>query len=176
MIVARSAARAHIPQHSAAMVALWLSPEVLPERTFRSIPRPWWLYELLLLRHCQGRHPAATLTTECCGMLALVHITNAARKFPLSPRTVATSAGSGPPFRTGSVIVNFVILQSPDCIPQLSPAFRDIPRHSAVTRLTFRTHSAAFRVRSWVLVRCSLILIWWPWVLVWYWWLLFCWC
>ena len=65
---------------------------------------------------------------------------------PLAPLTMATSARCSLPFRAGSVIVNFVILQSPDCIPQLSPAFRDIPRHSAVTRLAFRLHSAAFRV------------------------------
>ena len=65
---------------------------------------------------------------------------------PLPPLTMATSARCSLPFRAGSVIVNFVILQSPDCIPQLSPAFRDIPRHSAATRLAFRLHSAAFRV------------------------------
>ena len=106
------------------MVALWLFAEVLPGHTFRSH-----------VDHGMLRNAGAGSTPQ------MHHISS-----PPSPHTMATSASSRPPFRRGSVIVNFVILQSPDCIPQLSHAFRDIPRHSVVTRLAFRLHSAAFRV------------------------------
>ena len=66
---------------------------------------------------------------------------------PLAPLTMATSARCSLPFRAGSVIVNFVILQSPDCIPQLSPAFRDIPRLRALHSACIPRHSA-FHVRA----------------------------
>ena len=83
---------------------------------------------------------------------------------PPSPHTMATSASSRPPFRRGSVIVNFVILQSPDCIPQLSPAFRDIPRHSVVTRLAFRCIPRLLRAAIHCFIgieyfRCAFIII-----------------
>ena len=100
-----------------------MSAEVLPGHTFSSH-----------VDHGMLRNAGACSTPQ------MRHISS-----PPSPHTMATSASSRPPFRRGSVIVNFVILQSPDCIPQLSPAFRDIPRHSVVTRLAFRLHSAAFR-------------------------------
>ena len=66
---------------------------------------------------------------------------------PLAPLTMATSARCSLPFRAGSVIVNFVILQSPDCIPQLSPAFRDIPRLRALHSACIPRHSA-FHARA----------------------------
>ena len=66
---------------------------------------------------------------------------------PLAPLTMATSTRCSLPFRAGSVIVNFVILQSPDCIPQLSPAFRDIPRLRALHSACIPRHSA-FHVRA----------------------------
>ena len=105
------------------MVALWLSAEVLPGHAFSSH-----------VDHVMLQNAGAGSTPQ------MRHISS-----PPIPHTMATSASSRPPFCRGSVIVNFVILQSPDCILQLSPAFRDIPRHSVDTRLAFRLlprHSA----------------------------------
>ena len=40
------------------MFAAWLFAEMLPGHAFRSIPRPWWLYALVL-NCCQGARSAA---------------------------------------------------------------------------------------------------------------------
>ena len=40
------------------LFAAWLLAEALRGHTFRSIPRPWWLFELVL-KSCQGTHSAA---------------------------------------------------------------------------------------------------------------------